>query len=119
MPWIAAIPNNPRVAVVDKAILIVDQEPIYIAQRDSNTIVWELDPTGGFYFPTDEKKHPGIEFVAAGGYPKLLANCTRGETRFKFVCTYEKAKQTKYMYKITVTPDDTSFIDSDPTVMNG
>ena len=120
VPWIGVNPNNPRIAVVDKAILIVDQEPIYITQRDSNTIVWEIDPSSGFYFPSDEKSHPGIEFFATGDNPKLLANCRRGETRSKFICNYERTKRsrTKYFYKITATTDDVGFIQSDPSMMN-
>ena len=123
--WVARSPANPQIWVERdaqeprKGYVVIDQEPIYILQGPTNTIAWELPKDGPYYFPTDEKVHPGIEFVAAGGHPKLtVKGCTRGATRYQYVCTYDKAKKSKYMYRITVTSNDKDFIDSDPTVMN-
>lgn len=124
--WIAPDPHHPRVWVIpagahEKPVVVVDQEPIYIVQRASNTIVWSLDPKGGYHFPADQQRRAGIEFTGAEGR-ELNARCRRGETRYQYVCTYTKTPDAKppkkYLYKITVTANDKDFIESDPTMMN-
>jgi len=112
-------PTMPRVFVQNDAVVVVDQEPIYVVQRDQNTVVWRLDPNGPYTFPRDEKQHPGIEFVAQGDRPRLNANCARVETDARaYACTYARAPRGKYFYRITATRDDAKFVASDPTVMN-
>lgn len=112
-------PNMPRVFVQNDAVVVVDQEPIYVVQRDQNTIVWRLDPNGPFVFPRDEKQHPGIEFVPFGDRPRLNASCARGKDDPRaYSCTYARAPKGKYFYRITATKDDERFVASDPTVMN-
>ncbi len=112
-------PHMPRVFVQNDAVVVVDQEPIYIVQRDQNTIVWRLDPNAPYVFPRDEKQHPGIAFVPFGERPRLNANCTRGTDDARtYSCTYARAPKGKYFYRITATRDDAKFVASDPTVMN-
>jgi hypothetical protein len=112
-------PLMPRVFVQNDAVIVVDQEPIYVVQRDQNTIVWRLDPNGAYMFSRDEKQHPGIEFVAQGDRPKLNAACARvADDPRAYSCTYARAPKGKYFYKITATRDDARFVTSDPTLMN-
>ncbi len=112
-------PLMPRVFGQNDAVLVVDQEPIYVVQQDRNTIVWRLDPTGAYMFPRDEARRPGIEFVAQGDRPRLDAKCARVEADARaFACTYARAAKGKYFYRITATRDDAKFVTSDPTVMN-
>ncbi len=113
-PFVQISPNNPRVTV-SNGYVVVDQEPIAIVQRDRNTIVWALDPNGPYYFPTDERRHPGIDFLP----PKLTNDCKRdpSDSR-KYLCNYNRANKAKYAYQITVTKNDQDFLQSDPTVMN-
>lgn len=126
--WAKPDPNHPRVWVVpaganQKPVVVVDQEPIYIKQHSSNTITWSLNPRGEYYFPSDQQRRAGIEFIATDRYPKLMhVKCGRGTTRYEYVCTYPRVLDTKsrpkHHYIIRVTSNDIDIIDSDPTMMN-
>lgn len=124
--WAKPDPNHPRVWVIpaganQKPVVVVDQEPIYIKQRSSNTITWSLNPKGEYYFPDDQPSRAGIEFTGPEAR-RLQAKCGQGATRYLYVCTYPRTSETKsrpkYHYIIRVTSNDGDIIDSDPTMMN-
>jgi len=105
---------NASVQVVGETI-VVSQEPIFVAQDSDNTIYWSL-PAGGAYFFANTNENPGIRF---DNPPPARLRCDLyNNDKYTYVCTYARGNRGKYPYTIRVTRNGSTFLKSDPTVMN-
>ena len=104
------------VQVVADATIVVSQEPIFVQQDTDNAIYWQLPSGGAYRFLPGDSKAPGIVFDHPQ-MPQTKCDNNNGDP-YTYVCTYKKAKRTKYPYTIQVTKDGTNILKSDPTAMN-